>query len=68
MIVVIRFTELMKHDTNNTGCPLSFETGGTIAVFFLNFVPLHVESPYNFEGTGPILRVNGHAAIVTTHC
>ena len=37
--------------------------------FFLNFVPLHLESPYNFGGTGPILgvkkilqRVNGHAA------
>ena len=37
--------------------------------FFLNFVPLHIESPYNFGGTGPILgvkkplqRVNGHAA------
>jgi hypothetical protein len=36
--------------------------------FFLNFVPLHIESPYNFGGTGPILgvknplqRVNGHA-------
>ena len=23
--------------------------------FFLNFVPLHIESPYNFGGTGPIL-------------
>jgi hypothetical protein len=41
---------------------------GTIAVFFLNCVPLHIESPYNFGGTGPILgvknplqRVNGHA-------
>ena len=44
-----------------SGCPLSFETGGTIAVFFLNFVPLHIESPYNFGGTGPILGVNGHA-------
>ena len=37
--------------------------------FFLNFVPLQIESPYNFGGTGPILgvknplqRVNGHAA------
>ena len=37
--------------------------------FFLNFVPLHIESPYNFGGTCPILgvknplqRVNGHAA------
>jgi hypothetical protein len=36
--------------------------------FFLNFVPLHIESPYNFGGTGPILgvknplqRINGHA-------
>ena len=53
-----------------TGCPLSFETGGTMGYnccFFLNFVPLHIESPYNFGGTGPILgvknplqRVNGH--------
>jgi hypothetical protein len=41
---------------------------GTIAVFFLNCVPLHIESPYTFGGTGPILgvknplqRVNGHA-------
>jgi hypothetical protein len=38
--------------------------------FFLNFVPLHIESPYNFGVTGPILgvknplqRVNGHAGI-----
>ena len=54
-----------------TGCPLSFETGGTMGYnccFFLNFVPLHIESPYNFGGTGPILgvknplqRVNEHA-------
>ena len=36
--------------------------------FFLNFVPLHIENPYNFGSTGPILgvknplqRVNGHA-------
>jgi hypothetical protein len=39
--------------------------------FFLNFVPLHIESPYNFGGTGPMLgvknplqRVNGHAGRV----
>jgi hypothetical protein len=54
-----------------SGCPLSFETVGTMGYnccFFLNFVPLHIESPYNFGGTGPILgvknplqRVNGHA-------
>ena len=38
--------------------------------FFLNFVPLHIENPYNFEGTRPILGVknplqgvNGHADI-----
>ena len=57
-----------------TGCPLSFETGGTMGYnccFFLNFVPLHIESPYNFGGTGPILgvkntlqRVNRHAATI----
>jgi hypothetical protein len=42
---------------------------GVQLLFFLNFVPLHIESPYNFGGTGPILgvknplqRVNGHAA------
>ena len=56
---------------NRAGCPLSFETGGTLGYnccFFLNFIPLHIESPYNFGGTGPILgvknplqRVNGHA-------
>jgi hypothetical protein len=50
---------------------LSFETEGTMGYnccFFLNFVPLHIKSPYNFGGTGPILgvknslqRVNGHA-------
>ena len=34
----------------NTGCPLSFETGGYNCCFFLNFVPLHIESPYNFGG------------------
>ena len=55
------------------GCPLSFETGGTMGYnccFFLNFVPLHIKSPYNFGGTGPILgvktplqRVNGHADV-----
>ena len=46
----------------------SFETGGTI--FFLNFVPLHIENPYNFGGTGrivgvkkPLQRVNGHAVM-----
>jgi hypothetical protein len=39
--------------------------------FFLNFVPLYIESPYNFGGTGPIFgvknplqRVHGHAAHV----
>ena len=38
------------------GCPLSFETGGTMGYnccFFLNFVPLHIESPYNFGGKKP---------------
>ena len=55
------------------GRPLSFETGGTMGYnccFFINFVPLHIESPYNFGGTGPILgvtnplqRVNGHAVV-----
>jgi hypothetical protein len=42
---------------------------GTIAVFSLT-VPLHIESLYNFGGTGPILgvkkplqRVNGHAEL-----
>jgi hypothetical protein len=36
--------------------------------------PLHIESPYNFGGTGPILgvknplqRVNGHAALTWLH-
>jgi hypothetical protein len=53
-----------RHLIAQAGCPLSFETGGTMGYnccFFLNFVPLHVESPYNFGGTGPILGVNGHA-------
>ena len=54
-------------------CPLSFETGGTMGYnccFFLNFVPLHIESSYNFGGTGSILgvknplqRVNGNAVM-----
>jgi len=38
------------------GCPLSFETEGTMGYnccFFLNFVPLHIESPYNFGGKKP---------------
>ena len=35
---------------------------GTIAVFFLNCVPLHIESPYNFGGTGPILEVKKTSA------
>ena len=25
--------------------------------FFLNFVPLHLESPYNYGGTGPICKL-----------
>ena len=63
----------------NSECPLSFETGGTMGYnccFFLNFVPLHIESPYNFGGTVPILgvknplqRVNGHAVnFFLTYC
>jgi hypothetical protein len=48
-----------------SGCPLSFETGGTMGYnccFFLNFLPLHIESPYNFGGKkNPLRRVNGHA-------
>ena len=39
--------------SNISGCPLSFETGDTMGYnccFFLNFVPLHIESPYNFGG------------------
>jgi hypothetical protein len=38
-----------------SGCPLSFENGGTMGYnccFFLNFVPLHIESPYNFGVQG----------------
>ena len=38
--------------------------------FFLSFVPLHIESPYNFGGAGlifgvknPLQRVNGHAVL-----
>jgi hypothetical protein len=63
---------MLKFPANyDSECPLSFETGGTMGYnccFFLNFVPLHIESPYNFGGTGTILgvknplqRVNGHA-------
>ena len=65
-----------NYHTITAGCPLSFETGGTMGYnccFFLNFVPLHIESPYNFGGTGPILgvknplqRVNGHAVTAMT--
>ena len=47
------------------GCPLSFENGGTMGYnccFFLNFVPLHIESPYNFGSTGPILGVKKTSA------
>ena len=49
-----------ERERGKAGCPLSFETGGTMGYnccFFLNFVPLHIESPYNFGGTGPILGV-----------
>jgi hypothetical protein len=49
--------------------PTEFWNWGYNCCFFLNFVPLHIESPYNFGGTGSILgvkkplqRVNGHAA------
>jgi hypothetical protein len=48
----------------NTGHTQSFETGGSMGYnccFFLNFVPLHIESPYNFGGKNPLQRVNGHA-------
>ena len=51
--------------------PTEFWNWGYNCCFFLNFVPLHIESPYNFGGTGPILgvknplqRVNGHAVII----
>ena len=50
--------------------PTEFWNWGYNCCFFLNFVPLHIESPYNFGGTEPILgvknplqRVNGHADI-----
>ena len=66
------FLQSSSHMHIRARCPLSFETGGTMGYnccFFLNFVPLHIESPYNFRGTWPILgvknplqRVNGHAA------
>jgi hypothetical protein len=49
----------------HAGCPLRFETGGTMeynCCFFLNFVPLHIESPYNFWGTGPIVGVKKTSA------
>jgi hypothetical protein len=74
------FVRVVLHaiDTTHSGCPLSFETGGTMGYnccFFLNFVPLHIESPYNFGGTGPILgvknplqRVNGHAGTTFPYC
>ena len=58
-IVCIHFDLILS------GCPLSFETGGTMGYnccFFLNFVPLHIESPYNFGGTGPILEVKKTSA------
>ena len=51
------------------GCPLSFETGGTMGYnycFFLNFVPLHIESPYNFGGKKP--SAEGKWACCYTHC
>ena len=45
---------LIQHGLNpRSGCPLSFETGGTIAVFSLTLYPLHIESPYNFGGKKP---------------
>ena len=51
--------------SNISGCPLSFETGDTMGYnccFFLNFVPLQKEIPYNFGGTGPILGVKKTSA------
>jgi hypothetical protein len=55
-----------------------FETGGTMGYncyFFLSFVPLHIESPYNFGGAGPIFgvknplqRVNGNADNLCESC
>jgi hypothetical protein len=53
--------------------PTEFWNWGYNCCFFLNFVPLHIESPYNFEGTGPILgvknplqRVNGNAVLISS--
>jgi hypothetical protein len=39
-----------------------FWNWGYNCCFFLNFVPLHIESPYNFGGTGPILEVKKTSA------
>ena len=54
-----KYSTLWQHKCESpitAGCPLSFETGGTMGYnccFFLNFVPLHIESPYNFGGRKP---------------
>ena len=55
--------------------PTEFRNWGYNCCFFLNFVPLHIESPYNFGGTGPILgvknpleRVNRHADKALFYC
>jgi hypothetical protein len=59
--VIMFDTSVIQYLFNLTWlCPLSFETGGTMGYnccFFLNFVLLHIESPYNFGGTVPILYV-----------
>ena len=70
------FTVLVYHILHMQGAHGVLKLGvqcrwmGYNCCFFLNFVPLHIESPYNFGGTGPILgvknplqRVNGHAVI-----
>jgi hypothetical protein len=45
------------NDKPNIRVPTEFWNWGYNCCFFLNFVPLHIESPYNFGGTGPILGV-----------
>jgi hypothetical protein len=47
--------------------PTEFWNWGYNCCFFLNFVPLHIESTYNFGGTGPILGVKNPLQRVRAH-
>ena len=49
----IRHLKLLKNIKFIIRVPTEFWNWGYNCCFFLNFVPLHIESPYNFGGKKP---------------